>query len=404
MKTPQFTSRRNFLKKSATGITGAAVLSACSRSRQPQEKSLKEGEFIYRTLGRTGLRIPVVSMGSTYAIDLVRAAHDQGVVYFHTSSSYSERNHERLLGMAFRGLPRESFVIATTPDLPARYERGSGRSLDIGKNSDPKLITESLEGSLQRLGLDHVDIYYLVSVGGRETALHEPYRKAFETLKKNGKTRFVGIGTHSNEPEVIRAAAESGFWEVVLTAFNFRQSHREEVRAAIGQAAKAGLGVVAMKTQAGVYWDGTRRRINMKAALKWVLQDDNVHTTIPAFSNYDEMLEDLSVMKDLALTPMERQDLKLGEELGLSGMYCQQCGHCLPQCPAGMDLPTLMRASMYASGHSRPDRARDTLRAWTAADIACTRCGPCNVHCSLGLDVQSKALAMVRLLAMDAGC
>ena len=396
MNRSRLTSRRSFLKTGATGIAGAAFISACSRP--PQEKPLKDRSFIYRTLGRTGLRLPVVSMGSIYAIDLVRAAHDEGVVYFHTSSSYSERNHENLLGAALRGLPRESFVIATSPDLPARFERGSDRSLDLGKDANPELISDSLEGSLQRLGLEYVDIYYLVSVGRRETTLHEPYMKAFEKLKKSGKARFVGVGTHSKEPEVIRAAADSGFWEVILTAYNFKQSHREEVRSAIGQAAKAGLGVVAMKTQAGVYWDGTRRKINMKAALKWVLQDENVHTTIPAFSNYDEMREDLSVMNDLALTPEDRRDLKLGEVLGLSGTYCQQCGRCLAQCPAGMDIPTLMRASMYALGHQRPKRARDTLRAWTVADVACRRCGPCDVQCSLGLDVQSNALAMARLL------
>jgi predicted aldo/keto reductase-like oxidoreductase len=129
-----------------------------------------------------------------------------------------------------------------------------------------------------------------------------------------------------------------------------------------------------------------------------VLQDENVHTTIPAFSNYDELQEDLSIMDNLALTPEERQDLRRGETLGLSGMYCQQCSRCVAQCPAGMDIPTLMRASMYAFGHERPERARDTLRAWTPADIACRRCGKCDVQCSLGLDVRSKALAMASLL------
>jgi len=65
--------------------------------------------------------------------------------------------------------------------------------------------------------------------------------KAFDALKRAGKIRFAGIATHRNEPAVIRAAVKSGFWDVVLTAFNFRQSHREEVRAAIHEAADAGL-------------------------------------------------------------------------------------------------------------------------------------------------------------------
>jgi predicted aldo/keto reductase-like oxidoreductase len=184
--------------------------------------------------------------------------------------------------------------------------------------------------------------------------------RAFEQLKKSGKAHFVGIGTHSNEPEIIRTAAESGFWDIVLTSYNFRQTHREDIREALSQATDAGLGVVAMKTQAGVYWDRTRlRKINMKAALKWVLQDENVHTTIPAFSNFEEMQVDLSVMEDLSLTPEESRDLKLGTDLGIAGLFCQQCRQCQPQCPAGLEIPRLMRAYMYAFGHNKPHKALD---------------------------------------------
>jgi predicted aldo/keto reductase-like oxidoreductase len=392
-------SRREFLKRGALAAGCATLAAAASCTGPSQNEPTSNGKPVYRTLGRTGLRLPVVSMGSAYAINLFRAALDAGIVYVHTSSSYSERNHERMLGETLRGVPRNSFVIATTPDLPYRLDSKGGRSLDVGTDQNPALIAESLEGSLQRLGLDYVDIYYLPSVGRGETALHEPYLSAFENLKKDGKTRFVGITTHSNEPEVICSTAESGFWDVVLTAYNFRQSHREQVRAAISRAAKAGLGVVAMKTQAGVYWSRPRgKKINMKAALKWVLQDENVHTTIPAFSNYDEMRESLSVMDDLALTPEERQDLELGQVLGLSGYYCQQCGSCLPQCPDGMNVPALMRASMYAFAHEQPKRALAALPGWTSADVACSCCQVCNVQCALHLDVRSGALGVARLL------
>jgi len=403
MKRDRSTSRREFLKTGTAGITSAALLSACSRP--VEERPGTPGKPVYRTLGKTGLRVPVVGMGSAYAIELVRAAIDAGIIYIHTSSSYSERNHERMLGEAFRGIPRDSFLIGTSPDLPYQFPRGGDRSSDVGRNADPALIAESLEGSLQRLGLDHVDIYYLLSIGIPESALHEPYMKAFENLKRAGKTRFVGIGTHSNEPAVIRAAARSGFWDVVLTAFNFRQSHREEVRGAIRAAAAAGLGVVAMKTQAGVYWSRPLgRKINMKAALKWVLQEENVHTTIPGFSNYDEMQEDLSIMTDLALTPEERRDLGVGQVLGLSGLYCQQCGHCRPQCPSGMDVPAVMSGYMYAAGYGQPGQARHKLHGWTAEDIACIRCERCDVRCTLGHDVRPRALEMARLLATFRGC
>lgn len=385
-------SRRRFMRMGAAGLAGATL--GCSSKRPPT------GEAVCRTLGRTGLKLPIVSMGSCYAINLVQSALDEGIVYIHTSSGYGEQEHERRMGEVFRGRPRDSFVIATSPDLPYSFDRGRGRSLGLGKRADPVSIVESMEGSLERLGLDYVDIFYLTSIATREVVLFEPYVKAFEQLKRDGKTRFVGIGTHENEPEVIRAAVESGSWDIVLTAYNFRQSHRSEIRAAIAEAAEAGLGVVAMKTQAGVYWDRTRlRKINMQAALKWVLADENVHTTIPAFATYDEMYEDIAVMKDPALTPEELRDLKLGEDLGFIGNYCQQCGECLAQCSREMDVPTLMRAYMYACGHGELRKARKTLHGGALADLACTHCDACTVACAQGFDVKSRALELAGLLA-----
>jgi predicted aldo/keto reductase-like oxidoreductase len=228
---------------------------------------------------------------------------------------------------------------------------------------------------------------------------HKPYLDVLEQLKRSGKTRFVGIATHSNEPDVIRAVAESGFWDVALTAFNFRQSHREEVRAAIHEAADAGVGIVAMKTQAGVYWDSSRRRqINMKAALKWVLQDENVHTSIPAFVNFEEMEEDLSILESPVLTEQEKRDLDPGTDMGFSGNYCQQCGDCLPQCPHGVDIPLLMRSHMYAHAHGQPAKARHTLSGWSARDVPCTGCRDCPVSCTLGLDVHARSRDIARLL------
>jgi len=399
VKKRRLTSRRQFLKEGAAGIAGTTLLAGCSDTGPSAAPRPREGRSVVRTLGRTGLELPVVSMGSCYAVNLVQTALDEGIVYIHTSSGYSEKNHERVLGEVFRGRDRDSFVVATSPDLPYEFTWRRGRSSDLGLRADPELIGRSLEESLARLQVDAVDIYYLCSVASRQAVLFEPYLEAFEKLKKAGKARFVGVGTHENEPEVIRAAAESGVWDVVLTAYNFRQSHREDVRDAIGHAAQAGLGVVAMKTQAGVYWDSAQTRmINMKAALKWVLQDENVHTAIPAISTYDELREDLSIMEDLAFTPEERRDLGLGDRLKLTGCFCQQCARCVPQCPAGMDIPRWMRASMYAVGHGQLTKARETLPDRGSGAAPCAGCPRCEVECSLGLDVRSKTLELAQLL------
>lgn len=389
------TTRREFLQIAV--LAGAAAGPAKGLARDADKS--KPRKAVNRTLGRTGLELPIVSMGSCYAINLIQAALHRGVRYFQSSGGYAGGEHERVLGKALKPFRRDSYVIGTCADLPYKRKGGRGVSADLEMNIDPKLIAKSLDDSLQRLKLDYVDIYYLGSIGTRDPLFHEPYVETFDRLRSQGKTRFVGVTTHSKENTVIRAAAESKFWDIVLTAYNFRQSHRKEVLAAVREAAAAGLGVVAMKTQAGVYWDRAREhRINMKAALKWALQDENVHTSIPAFMNFEEMEEDLSVMEEPALTQQEREDLELGGKLGFSGNYCQQCRLCVSQCPAGIDIPLLMRSHMYALAHKQPMKARWTLSDWSARDVPCLDCADCVVNCALGLDVRSRAADIARLL------
>ena len=399
MATVHGSTRREFLAAGASGVAGAALLSACTRPREPGPDAAATGPLVTRTLGRTGLKLPIVSIGSAYEAGLVSAALDAGLTYVHTSGSYADQNHERMLSRVFRGRPRESFLIGSSPDFPEYRVEGGGLSEDLGTRADASTIAPFCEGSLQRLGVAHLDLYFLASINDPATVLHEPYVKAYEALKRAGKIRFAGIATHRNETAVIRAAVKSGFWDVVLTAFNFRQSHREAVRGAIHEAAEAGLGIIAMKTQAGVYWDPLRlRRINMKAALRWVLRDEHVHSSVPAFSNHDELEEDLAVARDPALRPEEERDLRLSEAATPPGLYCQQCAACVPQCPKGVQVPDLMRGYMYAVGHGRPGHARHVLRLRTPSDIPCTACADCPVRCALGFDVRARARDLARLL------
>jgi predicted aldo/keto reductase-like oxidoreductase len=114
--------------------------------------------------------------------------------------------------------------------------------------------------------------------------------------------------------------------------------------------------------------------------------------------NFEEMEEDISVMENPALTEQEKSDLGLGDEMGFSGNYCQQCGQCLPQCPAGVDIPLLMRSHMYALAHKQPGKARNTLSGWSVRDVPCPNCADCVVDCALGLDVRSRAVDVARLL------
>jgi predicted aldo/keto reductase-like oxidoreductase len=182
--------------------------------------------------------------------------------------------------------------------------------------------------------------------------------KALQDEKRRGRARFIGVTTHAGEPEVIRAAIEAGVYDVVLSAYNFRKDYLDDLRKAVAEAAQAGLGVVAMKTQGGVFWDKEKTDpINMRAALKFALQDTNLHTAIPGFTTFDQMELDLSVMEDLTLTEQEYADLRLDEKTG--GLYCQACGQCLPQCPRQLPIPDVMRSYMYAYGYGKTTPAEN---------------------------------------------
>jgi hypothetical protein len=100
-------NRRGFLK---TGITGAAGIVALSPSLIAAESSSQQNEVIYRTLGKTGMKIPVISFGVMRADNpsLCKAAYEKGIKFFDTANGYQNGNNETMLGNILKEYPRES--------------------------------------------------------------------------------------------------------------------------------------------------------------------------------------------------------------------------------------------------------------------------------------------------------
>ncbi len=372
--------RRAFLRRGLISLAGAgaaAVPFASARGRQTAAAG--KSPVITRKLGRTGIVLPVVSMGVMNADndDLVRAALDAGLFYLDTAHGYQRGRNEEMIGRVLKGRPRGSFVIST-------------------KVWEDEKFAGLLDLSLQRLGLDHVDILYVHGLGSRKEVLSDLNLRNIEAAKKSGKTRFVGVSCHGNEPEVIRAAVEAKAYDVVLTAYNFRKQNLADLDKAIHEAALAGVGIVAMKTQAGAFWDKSRKDpINMTAALKWALNNADIATAIPGFTAYDQLKTDAAVLTDITLTESEKRDLRMGIQTG--GLYCQQCGTCLAQCPKGLPVPDLMRGYMYAYGYRNLEAAHDTVAALKLPDDPCGECSSCSVRCASAFDVRDRVTDIARL-------
>jgi uncharacterized protein len=384
-------NRRDFLKTGLAGLAGTAALAGLNL--EATERKETKGKIIRRKLGKTGIRLPVVSMGTGDTSDaaLVKAALDRGIVLLATSQYYGNGLNERMIGQVVKGRRRDSALVMTSA-MADGYDFKNGLFTEASK---PQPFLEKFEGSLKRMELEYVDIFLLPFAARRESVFFEPLLKAMEQIKKQGKSRFIGIATHQFEPEAIRAAVETGIYDVVMTAYNFRKKNHAEIREAVEAASKAGMGIIAMKTMAGAFWDKDKKEpINAKAALKWVLQNEHVHTAVPGITAYEQLEMDLSVMKDLALTDAEKSELKLSLGDASNRLYCQQCGQCVGQCRHGMDIPTRMRARLYAYGHGNLSHARETLSLAGDSGIGCVRCASCSVTCAAGFDVKSSMVEL----------
>jgi predicted aldo/keto reductase-like oxidoreductase len=153
-----------------------------------------------------------------------------------------------------------------------------------------------------------------------------------------------------------------------------------------------------MKTMAGAYWDKERTKpINAKAALKWVLQNKNIHTAVPDCSTYDHLYNDIGIMGDLELTEEEKRDLEPPSGELSSGLYCQQCNRCIPQCPKKINIPLIMRSYMYAYGYRNLNLARNTLSFSKLQTGLCKECTVCSVNCRMGFDIRTRILDMAGL-------
>ena len=208
----------------------------------------------YRMLGRTGLRVSEVGFGAwaiggpaklgeleigwgevddAMSLRAIEAAYDAGVTFFDTADVYGAGRSEVLIGKALKS-KRDRVVIATK--VGNRTSAGGEWVKDFSK----QWISQAIDASLTRLGMDCVDLYQLHS--GSDTAQYRDETfEALEALKAAGKIRYYGIsvGPCAHGPWVIRNTPA----DTIQVVYNMLEREPEAELLPLAQA--RGIGIIA---------------------------------------------------------------------------------------------------------------------------------------------------------------
>jgi L-glyceraldehyde 3-phosphate reductase len=307
----------------------------------------------YRRSGRSGLKLPVVSLGLWQnfggtrdydsAFEILGYAFDRGITHFDLANNYgpppgsSEELFGQVLARDFRPY-RDEIIVSTK----AGYNMWPGPYGEFGSR---KYLTASLDQSLQRMGLDYVDIFYSHRYDP-ETPLEETMGALAQAVRQ-GKALYVGISSYP-EAETRRAHAILKDMGVPLTIHQPSYSILNrwiENDATIEACGELGIGIIAFSplTQgvlSGKYSSGSRadtRAENQKGsmreshlqphvleaverlrpiaekrgqsmvqlALSWVLRRQELTSTLIGVRNLDQLKDNLGVLDNLVLSEGE---------------------------------------------------------------------------------------------------
>ena len=374
-------SRRTFLVAGLAAVPTAALATRSVSAQASGAPVLK-----YRVLGRTGLKVTSVGFGCMITSDqsVVEKAADLGINYFDTARGYQGGNNEKMVGAALKA-KRKDIILSS-------------------KSKDGTMA--QLEESLTQLQTDHLDIWYLHA---RSTAadITDEWLETQRKAKQQGKIRFAGISTHGGHADLIPGMiAHKADIDVVLASYNFTME--PAITQVLQSASEAGLGVVAMKVMAGGFRRARpgdksseilKREGAMTAALRWVLNNPHVNTTVPSITDMDQLDENIRCM-DATFSEKDKQTLAAQLDY-IRPLYCRSCGSCSGVCPQGLPVSDMLRILAYAEGYGEFRLARERFLELPTEvrSVRCNLCPTCSVNCPNGVMVSNRLSRAQEILA-----
>jgi voltage-dependent potassium channel beta subunit len=297
----------------------------------------------YRRLGRSGLKVSVLSFGSwvTFksqldverAVECMAAAREAGVNFFDNAEAYARGESERIMGEAFRelGWERHSYVVSS------KYFWGLHDGPTSRNTLNRKYLLEAIDGSLERMGLDHLDIIYCHRADPN-TPIEETVRAMSDAVDR-GKAHYWG--TSEWAADEIRAAWDladrHGWHKPIVEQPQYNLLHRDRVEREYARLYEdIGLGTTTWSPLAsgllsGKYLDG--------------VPDDSR----AALQGFDWMRDRLT---DADANARVRELKTVADELD-----CSLAQLAIAWCASNPDVSTVI------TGASRPEQVRENMAA-----------------------------------------
>ncbi|MHA1167929.1 MAG: aldo/keto reductase [Candidatus Hodarchaeales archaeon] len=369
----------------------------------------------YQTLGRTGLKVSEVSIGTEWLekkspeliTSVMRKAIENGVNYFDIIFNFEE--YLTKVSKAIEG-HREKIILVH--HLGSSEYKGKYK-----KDRSIKSCTNTFEKYLEIMGTDYVDILFVHFVLG-PTNFEEKILKPNGPLdlalkfKAEGKAKFIGISTHSLG--VVEKAAKNGNFDVIMYQVNLANNALPNRNEVLALCAQENIGVVSMKPYAG----GILFRKNAKVGLggyrtggmnlekktipemvtpvkclHYILSQVGVSTVVPGVASIEELDATLAYCtateeeKDYSMLLKEFNEYITGE--------CVYCNHCQP-CPADIDIGRVFKVFDQARIELTEEiKAKYNEFEVNASD--CTECGECEERCPFDVEVINKMVETVKL-------
>jgi len=369
----------------------------------------------YRTLGRTGLAVSEIGLGTEYLLKasqettsaVVRQAVDAGINYFDVL--FSEPDYRNHFGAAFHGLRGQVIITGHLPVFDS-----------IEK------CRASFEDHLTRLRIDFVDIVFISCCDGEERsrAALGPggHLELAQSLVGSGLARYIGFSSHTLA--AARQAVESGLIDVLMFPINpafdplpgetgaddlgnlwdgaYKRRPDEAADGALPArkqlyhaCASSGVALVAMKPFAAgwLFRPDINPGFTPVNLIHYALTQPGVSCVIPGAADPGQLAEDLAYYSASA-AEKDFSAAVAASRWNYRGA-CMYCSHCQP-CTAGIDIAEVNKLlDLAASG--APAEARQAYRQLEVLASACQECGECLQRCPFGVQVIERMKEAARL-------